>query len=128
MVEIIQQIGASGLVAMPTEQELAGPLADDIRKYYQAARAEAFDRIPLFRLAWDTALSAFGARQVLYERFFFGDPVRMAGAPRGLARRGSSRPTPSACASSCATCATKRSGAAAASEEGAEVFNINRGE
>jgi 4-hydroxyphenylacetate 3-monooxygenase len=80
MIEIIQQIGASGLVAMPTQQDLAGPLAEDIRHYYQAARAEAFDRIPLFRLAWDTALSAFGSRQVLYERFFFGDPVRMAGA------------------------------------------------
>jgi 4-hydroxyphenylacetate 3-monooxygenase len=80
MVEIIQQIGASGLVAMPTAEDLRGPLAEDIRKYYQAARAEAFDRIPLFRLAWDVALSAFGARQVLYERFFFGDPVRMAGA------------------------------------------------
>jgi hypothetical protein len=36
--------------------------------------------IQLFRLAWDVAVSAFGARQVLYERFFFGDPVRMAGA------------------------------------------------
>lgn len=80
MVEIIQQIGASGLVAMPTEADLKGPLAEEIRKYYQAARAEAFDRIPLFRLAWDTAVSAFGSRQVLYERFFFGDPVRMAGA------------------------------------------------
>jgi 4-hydroxyphenylacetate 3-monooxygenase len=80
MVEIIQQIGASGLVAMPTEQDVKGPLAEDIRKYYQAARAEAFDRIPLFRLAWDASLSAFGTRQVLYERFFFGDPVRMASA------------------------------------------------
>lgn len=80
MVEIIQQIGASGLVAMPTQQDLTGPLAEDIKRYYQAARAEAFDRVPLFRLAWDTALSAFGSRQVLYERFFFGDPVRMAGA------------------------------------------------
>ena len=80
MVEIIQQIGASGLVAMPTEADLKGPLAEDIKHYYQAARAEAFDRIPLFRLAWDAALSAFGSRQVLYERFFFGDPVRMAGA------------------------------------------------
>ena len=45
-----------------------------------AARADAFDRIPLFRLAWDASLSAFASRQVLYERFFFGDPVRMAGA------------------------------------------------
>ncbi|HEV7716461.1 MAG TPA: 4-hydroxyphenylacetate 3-monooxygenase, oxygenase component [Steroidobacteraceae bacterium] len=80
MVEIIQQIGASGLVAMPTEQDVKGPLAEDIRKYYQAARAEAFDRIPLFRLAWDASLSAFASRQVLYERFFFGDPVRMASA------------------------------------------------
>jgi 4-hydroxyphenylacetate 3-monooxygenase len=80
MVEIIQQIGASGLVAMPTERDLKGPLAEDIKHYYQAARAEAFDRIPLFRLAWDASLSAFGSRQVLYERFFFGDPVRMAGA------------------------------------------------
>ena len=80
MVEIIQQIGASGLVAMPTEADVKGPLAGDIERYYQAARAEAHDRIPLFRLAWDTSLSAFGSRQVLYERFFFGDPVRMAGA------------------------------------------------
>ncbi len=80
MVEIIQQIGASGLVAMPTEADLKGPLADDIHRYYQAARADAFDRIPMFRLAWDAALSAFASRQVLYERFFFGDPVRMAGA------------------------------------------------
>ena len=34
----------------------------------------------LYRLAWDVAGSAFGGRQVLYERFFFGDPVRMASA------------------------------------------------
>ncbi len=80
LVEIVQQIGASGLVSMPTEADVNGPLADDIRRYYQAARVDALERIPLFRLAWDTAVSAFGSRQVLYERFFFGDPVRMAGA------------------------------------------------
>jgi 4-hydroxyphenylacetate 3-monooxygenase len=80
LIEILQQIGASGLVAMPTERDLRGPLANDIKAYFQAARADAFDRIPLFRLAWDASLSAFATRQVLYERFFFGDPVRMAGA------------------------------------------------
>jgi 4-hydroxyphenylacetate 3-monooxygenase len=31
-------------------------------------------------MAWDASMSAFASRQVLYERFFFGDPVRMAGA------------------------------------------------
>jgi 4-hydroxyphenylacetate 3-monooxygenase len=80
MIEIIQQIGASGLVAMPTEADVNGPMAGEIERYFQAARAEAHDRIPLFRLAWDTAVSGFASRQVLYERFFFGDPVRMAGA------------------------------------------------
>ena len=55
-------------------------LADDIEKYYQSAGLEAKGRIPLYRLAWETAVSAFGTRQLLYERFFFGDPIRMASA------------------------------------------------
>jgi 4-hydroxyphenylacetate 3-monooxygenase len=79
MIEIIQQLGASGLVAMPTEADVNGPLQEEIKRFYQAARADAHERIPIFRLAWDTALSAFGSRQTLYERYFFGDPVRMAG-------------------------------------------------
>jgi 4-hydroxyphenylacetate 3-monooxygenase len=78
MIEIVQQIGASGLMAMPTQADVYGPLAEDIRKYYQSARLEALERIPLFRLAWDTAVSAFGSRQVLYERYCMGDPVRKA--------------------------------------------------
>jgi hypothetical protein len=39
-------------------------MSAEITRYFQAARAEACDRIPLFRLAWDTAVSAFGSRQV----------------------------------------------------------------
>jgi 4-hydroxyphenylacetate 3-monooxygenase len=81
LAEILQQLGASGLMAIPTARDLAHPaLRPDIDRYYQAAGAPAAERIRLFRLAWDVALSAFGSRQVLYERFFFGDPVRMASA------------------------------------------------
>jgi 4-hydroxyphenylacetate 3-monooxygenase len=36
--------------------------------------------VRLFRLAWDASASAFAGRQTLYEHYFFGDPVRMAGA------------------------------------------------
>lgn len=79
MVEIIQQLGASGLVAAPTEADVNGPMQEEIKRFFQAARVDAHERIPLFRLAWDTALSAFASRQALYERYFFGDPVRMAG-------------------------------------------------
>jgi 4-hydroxyphenylacetate 3-monooxygenase len=78
MVEIVQQIGASGLVALPTKADMDGPMRAEIDAYYQGARMTAGERIPLYRLAWDTALSGFAGRQVLYERFFFGDPVQNA--------------------------------------------------
>jgi len=77
MIEIIQLLGASGMMARPTQADVESPLGETIEKYYQAARLNATDRIKLFRLAWDLALSSFGSRQVIYERFFFGDPVRM---------------------------------------------------
>jgi 4-hydroxyphenylacetate 3-monooxygenase len=38
----------------------------------------------LFRLAWDLAGSAFGSRQVLYERFFASDPLTRARALAAL--------------------------------------------
>lgn len=78
LAEIVRQLGASGLVAMPTLADVNGPLSAEIAKYYQSARQEAHERIPLFHLAWDTVLSAFGARQTHYEFYFFGDPVRMS--------------------------------------------------
>lgn len=83
MVEILQLLGASGMMARPTKADLESPLRPMIEKYYQAAQAGAIDRIKLFRLAWDVALSSFGSRQVIYERFFFGDPVRMQMATFG---------------------------------------------
>jgi len=80
MIEILQLLGASGLMATPSEADLLSPIGGDIDRYYQAATANGRDRVRLFRLAWDTACSSFGSRQVLYERFFFGDPVRNASA------------------------------------------------
>ncbi|KKB34236.1 4-hydroxyphenylacetate 3-monooxygenase, oxygenase component [Bacillus thermotolerans] len=78
--EIIQQLGASGLMAVPTEADFQSEIRPDLDKYLQSATGNAYDRVKLYRLAWDTAMSAFGSRQTLYERFFFGDPVRMASA------------------------------------------------
>ncbi|MCL6599720.1 MAG: 4-hydroxyphenylacetate 3-monooxygenase, oxygenase component [Alicyclobacillus macrosporangiidus] len=77
LVEIVQLLGASGLMAIPGEADLKSPIGPDIDKYLVARNAGAEQRLRLFRLAWDAALSAFGSRQVLYERYFFGDPVRM---------------------------------------------------
>ena len=78
--EIMQLMGASGLMAIPNEADFNSDLRPDLDKYLQAANGNAYDRVKLFRLAWDVCLSSFGSRQTLYERFFFGDPVRMASA------------------------------------------------
>jgi 4-hydroxyphenylacetate 3-monooxygenase len=78
--EIIQTLGAGGLVMVPSYAELSGPAADDVRLYSQAATVDAPTRIKLFRLAFDAAVSSFSGRQQLYERYYSGDPVRLAGA------------------------------------------------
>jgi len=77
---VLKQIGASGLMAIPPQEVLDSPARQDVDRYYQAKTADAEERIRLFKLAWDIAGSSFGGRQDLYERFFFGDPVRMASA------------------------------------------------
>jgi 4-hydroxyphenylacetate 3-monooxygenase len=78
--EIIQTLGAGGLVMVPSYAELSGPAADDVRLYSQAATVDAPTRIKLFRLAFDAAVSSFSGRQQLYERYYSGDLVRLAGA------------------------------------------------
>ncbi|HUO74590.1 MAG TPA: 4-hydroxyphenylacetate 3-monooxygenase, oxygenase component [Solirubrobacteraceae bacterium] len=77
--EILRKLGASGLMALPTEADVNGSAHDDIEAYLTSATLSGSDRVRLFRLAWDACISAFAGRQTLYEYYFFGDPVRMAG-------------------------------------------------
>ena len=78
MVEILQLLGSSSLMAIPSEADFDSELAQDLELYLSTGTATGKERVQLFRLAWDVACSAFGSRQALYERFFFGDPSRMA--------------------------------------------------
>src|SRR5207248_620268 len=80
MCEIVQILGAGGLVAVPSYAELDGAMAADVRIYFQSANSDSPERIKLFRLAFDAAVSSFSGRQQLYERYYSGDPVRLAGA------------------------------------------------
>ncbi|WP_416150028.1 4-hydroxyphenylacetate 3-monooxygenase, oxygenase component [Salipaludibacillus sp. HK11] len=77
-IEIIQLMSASGLVAIPNERDFQAEIKDDLNKHLRSAKQGGYERVKLFRLAWDLSMSAFGSRQKLYERFFFGDPVRLA--------------------------------------------------
>jgi 4-hydroxyphenylacetate 3-monooxygenase len=80
MIEILQLLGSSSFMLTPTEADFRGPLAADIEQYLATDNTPAQDRVKLFRLAWDIAGSAFGSRQVLYERFFASDPLTRARA------------------------------------------------
>jgi len=76
--EIIQLIGASGMITLPTEKAFHSIIKNDLDLYLQGANKSAEDRVKMFRLAWDLTMSSFGTRQTQYERYFFGDPIRLS--------------------------------------------------
>jgi len=77
--EIIQLLGASGLMSIPTDKTFQSPVRKDLDQYLQAKTKNAEERVKVFRLAWDLTMSSFGTRETLYERFFFGDPIKLSG-------------------------------------------------
>lgn len=78
MVEILQLMGSSSFMIIPSEADFQSALKPEIEQYLATDSASARERVKLFRLAWDMACSAFAGRQVLYERFFAGDPLNRA--------------------------------------------------
>ena len=78
LIETIHMLGSSSLMATPCEADFSGDIAADVERYFQLTNMESRDRVALFRLAHDVAVSGFGNRQVLYERFFFGPQNVMA--------------------------------------------------
>ena len=78
MVEIIQLLGTSSLMALPAEADFDTDIAPDVNQYLSTDTSNARDRARLFHLAWDVSCSAFSGRQVLYERMFGGNAVRNA--------------------------------------------------
>lgn len=78
--EIVRKFGSSGLMGLPSGDDVFGGAADDVATYLQGKAIDGPEKVRLFKLAFDASVSSFAGRQSLYEKFFFGDPVRMAGA------------------------------------------------
>ncbi|TMW71659.1 4-hydroxyphenylacetate 3-hydroxylase family protein [Alteribacter natronophilus] len=76
--EIIQILGASGMICLPDKAQFDSPIGEDLNRYLRGFNINGRDRVELFSLASDLCMSHFGSRQTLYERFFFGDPVRLS--------------------------------------------------
>jgi len=78
MVQVTQVLAAGGLLNSPTEADLRSEIGPDIARYYRGAGVEAEERIRMFKLAWDATGTQFGQRMLQYERYYAGDPVRVA--------------------------------------------------
>ena len=77
LVEVLQTLGAGGLLMMPSAEDFGSPIGEDVARYYRGANGlAAVDRVRLYKLAWDLCGDAFG-RAVQYERYYAGDPVRV---------------------------------------------------
>ncbi|WP_068619403.1 4-hydroxyphenylacetate 3-hydroxylase family protein [Paenibacillus tuaregi] len=73
IIETIQLLGSSDLIMLPKEQDFNSPVSKYLDSYLSGAGIDAYDKVNLFRLAWELGVSAFGGRQMQYERFFFGN-------------------------------------------------------
>lgn len=78
IVKVVQVIGAGGLLINPTREDLLSEIGPDIAAYYRGAGVDAESRIHLGKLAWDATGTQFGQRMLQYERYYAGDPVRVA--------------------------------------------------
>jgi 4-hydroxyphenylacetate 3-monooxygenase oxygenase component len=76
MVQVTQVLGAGSLISSPTEADLLSAIGPDIERYYRGADLAAGAKIRLNKLAWDATGTQFGQRQLQYERYYAGDPVR----------------------------------------------------
>jgi anthranilate 3-monooxygenase (FAD)/4-hydroxyphenylacetate 3-monooxygenase len=76
--EVLQTLGAGGLLMMPSAEDFGSEIGGDIARYYQGAGGlDATDRVRLYKLAWDLCGDGFGQRAVQYERYYASDPVRL---------------------------------------------------
>lgn len=78
VVEIIRPLLASGLIMLPTEKDFKNPEEKPyIEKYLRGKDVSASEKVKLFRLLVDAIADMFGSRQLQYEIYFAGDPVRL---------------------------------------------------
>jgi 4-hydroxyphenylacetate 3-monooxygenase len=74
--EILQIILSGGLLYHPANlTAFDSPIGSDVAKYFRTATVSAEQRIKLYKVAADLAVSGFSGRHELYERFYAGDPA-----------------------------------------------------
>jgi 4-hydroxyphenylacetate 3-monooxygenase len=79
IIEIIRDIGGSGLIGVPAWEDLEAedPLGGDVERYFRGKDMDARERMGIQKLAFELAIAGMGGREELYERFYTGGPMRV---------------------------------------------------
>jgi 4-hydroxyphenylacetate 3-monooxygenase len=79
IIEIIRDIGGSGLIGVPAWEDLEAenPLGGDVETYFRGKDMQARERMGIQKLAFELAIGGMGGREELYERFYTGGPMRV---------------------------------------------------
>ncbi|MCA6220773.1 4-hydroxyphenylacetate 3-hydroxylase family protein [Photorhabdus antumapuensis] len=78
MVNIIQSLSAGSMLAVPHHGDFSNENANIISESLKTKSMEASERCFLLNLAWDVSGDGFGQRQMVYEKYHAGDPIRIA--------------------------------------------------
>ncbi len=78
MVNIIQSLAAGSMLAVPHHSDLHNENRTIIEKSMNSPLMDSKYRTFLLNLAWDLTGDGFGQRQLVYEIYHAGDPIRIA--------------------------------------------------
>lgn len=78
MVNIIQSLSAGSMLAVPHHGDFKNENASVITESLKNTSLNASERCFLLNLAWDLSGDGFGQRQMVYEKYHAGDPIRIA--------------------------------------------------
>ncbi|MBD1559761.1 4-hydroxyphenylacetate 3-monooxygenase [Vibrio sp. S9_S30] len=79
MTQAIQSFAAGSMLAVPHKDDFQGDNASILIEALDSPQISAKERSVLLNLAWDLSGDAFGQRQLSYEFYHAGDPMRIAG-------------------------------------------------
>lgn len=74
IIEMLRELMGGGVFQMPADVSVMGnpELREKFEQFWQTPFMESFDRMKLYRLAWDLVGSEFAGRHTSYEKFYAG--------------------------------------------------------
>ncbi|MFC0529544.1 4-hydroxyphenylacetate 3-hydroxylase family protein [Phytohabitans kaempferiae] len=76
--KMIRRLSGAGMMLTPSLADFTGPGAQVANRFFAGADTEGWERVQVFKLAWDLVGESVGQRVLLYDEFHSGDPMFFA--------------------------------------------------